>query len=266
MERTTIVTYAASGIAAERAEEIAVPPSSAGATHRPSARTALWVWLRDQGPGIGVTILVNFVLPFLIFDLVRLRFGDADALIASSAPPLAASIVQLARRRHVDALSLLVLTGIALSLVAFFGGGGVRFLQLRERLVTGLIGLIFLGSVAIGRPLIFYLARASISRASSERALHFAAIRDTALFRRTMLIMTLAWGIGLVLECAAAVTLTYALTARQFMLAGPIVGYGSTGLLTLWSYWYARRHLTAPMRARIEAASARDTGDGRDPG
>jgi hypothetical protein len=228
---------------------------------RPPVLTTLWVRVRDRGLGAFVKILVNFLLPFMIFGLAKSPLGEAYALVASSAPPLAWSIVEFVRQRRIDALSLLVLTGIALSLVAFFGGGGVRFLQLRERLVTGLIGLIFLGSAAIGRPLIYYLARASITRSSPARALHFGAIRDTPIFRRTMLTMTLAWGVGLVVECAVAVTLTYVLTAKQFMLAGPIVGYGSTGLLTLWSYWYARRRITAPMRASIEAARARDVGD-----
>jgi hypothetical protein len=224
---------------------------------RPPVPARLWNWARERAPAVAVEILVNFLAPFLIFSLAKPRLGETHALIASSAPPLVWSIVELTRKRRVDALSLIVLTGIALSLAGLLGGGGVRLLQLRERLVTGLIGLIFLGSAAIGRPLIYYLARASLTRASPDRALHFAAIRDTPVFRRAMLIMTLAWGIGLVVECAIALTLTYVLTARQFMLAGPILGYGSIGSLTFWSYWHARRQLTAPMRASIESAGAR---------
>ena len=78
------------------------------------------------------------------------RLGAAPALIAASAPPILWSIAAFVRQRKVDAISILALCGIALSLMAFAGGGGVKFLQLRENLVTGLIGLIFLGSVAIG--------------------------------------------------------------------------------------------------------------------
>lgn len=228
---------------------------------QPAAPTTLWTWARDKAPRASIEILINFLLPFLIFDLAKTRLGEAQALMASSAPPLVWSIVEFARKRRVDALSLLVLTGIVLSLVAFFGGGGVFFLRLRERLVTGLVGLIFLGSVAIGRPLIYYLARAAITRASPERAAHFAAIRETPEFRRAMRTMTLAWGVGLAVECAIAVTLTFALTVKQYMLVSPIIGYGFAGLLTFWTYWYARRRLTAPMRASIEAASAQGAGN-----
>ncbi|MBN9511700.1 MAG: hypothetical protein J0I21_21645 [Alphaproteobacteria bacterium] len=230
---------------------------------RPPVLTMLHAGVRERVVGVGGTLLVNVLLPFLIFALTRSRLGDVHALIASSAPPLVWSVVELTRQRRVDALSLLVLTGIALSLLAFIGGGGVHFLQLRERLVTGLIGLIFLGSVAINRPLIYYLARASITRASPEKAGHFVAIRDTPIFRRTMLTMTLAWGVGLVVECAVAVTLTEVLTVSEFMLVGYVIGYGSTGLLTLWSYWYARRRIAVSMRASIEAASALPARDRR---
>ena len=119
-----------------------------------------FAYVRANGVNIGVEALVNFVGPFVIYTLAQPELGDARALIASSVLPIAWSIAEFIRRRRVDAISLIVLTGIALSLLAFLGGGGVRFLQLRERLVTGLIGLIFLGSAATGWPLMYHLAQA----------------------------------------------------------------------------------------------------------
>ena len=108
-----------------------------------------WTWARERGPGFAIEALVNFVAPFLIYDLSKGRLGDVHALMASSAPPIAWSIIEFVRRRRVDALSLLVLGGIALSLLAFAGGGGARFLQLRENLVGGLIALIAIPGVRV---------------------------------------------------------------------------------------------------------------------
>ena len=197
--------------------------------------------IRERGAGIGFEILVNFVLPFLIYDLGRKSLGDVHALMASSAPPLSWTIIEFLRKRRVDALSLLVLTGIALSLLAFLGGGSVRFLQLREKMVTVTIGLIFLGSAAIGRPLIYQLARATIMRRSPSELGDFEAMRDNAYFRRTMMIMTLVWGFGLVGEAAVAVALVLTLSIRDYLLVGPVVGYGTMGGLSFWTYWYSRR-------------------------
>ena len=141
---------------------------SGGMSHDLTSRRAGWrapwgkarTWAREKGPGALVELAVNLGLPLLIYRLTHARLGDVGAMMAASAPPIGWSILQFVRRRKVDALSLLVLAGIALSLFGFLGGGGPRFLQLREHLVAAAIGLIFLGSAAIGKPLIYQLARA----------------------------------------------------------------------------------------------------------
>ena len=213
---------------------------------------------RRNGPAIALEVLVNVALPFAVFSMASPRFGQVDALLASSVPPILWSVFEFIRRRRVDAVSMLVLTGIVFSLLAFFGGGGVKALQLREKLVTGLIGLIFLGSVGIGRPLIYYLARATVSRASAAKAAAFASLRDDKAFRGAMLVMTLVWGFGLAGECALSIALTYMLTPAQFLIVGQVVGYGMLGLWTAWTYWFARRRLTPAMQA---ALAAQDAGD-----
>jgi intracellular septation protein A len=125
-------------------------------------------YARAHGAKVGLEAAVNFILPFLIYSYSRGRLGDAPALMAASAPPILWSVAAFIRERKLDAISILVLSGIALSLLAFAGGGGVKFLQLRENLVGGLVGLLFLGSVAIGKPLIYALARAGARRRSSR--------------------------------------------------------------------------------------------------
>lgn len=178
--------------------------------------------------------------------------------MASSAPPLAWSILEFARRRRIDALSLLVLTGIVLSLVAFFGGGGVRFLQLRERLVTAAIGLVFLGSAAIGRPLIYQLSRARIRRRAAAHEIGaFDSLRDDPRFRRVMMVMTLAWGVALVAESAICAVLVFTLSIRTYMVASSILGYSALGAMTAWSFWYARRRMVALIRERTVAPAPR---------
>ena len=146
-----------------------------------------------------------------------------------------------ARHRRLDALSVLVLSGIALSLLAMLGGGGVRFLQLREKLVTAAIGLAFLGSALIGKPLVYELARATRRRKSEEEALEFEALQVHPGFRRTMMVMTLVWGFGLLAEFALSVALIFALSIREYLLIHHILGYGTMGALSLWSFLYARR-------------------------
>jgi len=183
----------------------------------------------------------NFVLPFAVYSSLTGRFGPAPAMMAAAAPPIAWTVINFIRERKVDAISMLVLAGIALSLIAFAGGGGVKFLQLREHLVGGLVGLVFLGSAAIGRPLIYHLARAGSRRRGAQAAAAVEALSGDAGFRRATMLATLVWGFGLLAVCAANCTLVFILSIKQFLLISGPVGYTALGLLTAWTYWYLPR-------------------------
>ena len=215
------------------------------------ARVAIYA--RQNGGHILVEALVNFILPFVIYNYAQPSLGDVRALLASSAPPILWSLVEFARHRRLDAVSVLVVSGIALSLLAMLGGGGARFLQLREKLVTGVIGLVFLGSALIGKPLIYELARASMRRKSTAEAEQFEALQVHAGFRRTMLVMTLVWGLGLLADVVVSVVLMFVLSIREYLLVNPILGYGTMGALSLWSFLYGQR---AKRRGEARRAAA----------
>jgi hypothetical protein len=206
-----------------------------------SARTRGIEFLRQRGGGIAVELLINFVLPYVIYDRAKPHLGEVGALIASSAPPIIWSLVEFAWRRRVDFISMFVLAGIALSLLAMLGGGSVKFLQLRERLVTAVIGLAFVVSALIGRPLVYEFARANLKRSRSEALDDFESHRDDPYFRRVMTTMTLVWGVGLMAEAGMAAVLVWNLTVKQYLIVGPIVGYGSMGALAAWTFLYVRR-------------------------
>jgi len=240
----------------EGRRSVDTPPPTPGLQARLGAAAGL---VRRNAANTGLELLINFAAPYAIFCYLKPTWGDVHALMASSAPPIAWSVIEFARKRRVDALSILVLTGIALSMLAYLGSGGVRFLQLRERLVTGAIGLVFLGSVAVGRPLIYYLARATMLRRNQAAQVEeFEGMRDNPFFKRTMRVMTLVWGAGLITECAVATTLVFTLTIKQFLLVSPIVGYSFGGGLGLWTFLYARhaQRLGATRRAAAQAAAA----------
>lgn len=218
------------------------------------------VFLREHGRTVALEATVNFVLPYLLYTATQKPLGDVRALMVSSGPPILWGIVEFIRHRRVDAMSLLVLGGIALSLLAFVGGGGVRFLQLREKLVTVIVGCVFLGSAAIGKPLIYELARASMRRKSSEELAQFESLRDNKYFRRAMTIMTLAWGFGLLADAAVSLALIYTVSIRRYLIVGPILGYGTMGALSLWTFWYARLQRRKGEARRAAAQSAERSG------
>ncbi|MDA8051237.1 MAG: hypothetical protein M0002_14755 [Rhodospirillales bacterium] len=200
---------------------------------------------------IALEALFNFVLPWACYRLTKPHFGEVHAIMASAAPPIAWSLAEFARIRRIDALSLLVLGGIALSLLGFAFGGSPKLLLMRESLVTGLIGALFIGSTAIGKPLLSVLAAASLSRRSEAERNAFDVHREKPRFRRVLAVITLVWGFGLVVETGLRAILAFTLPVGRFLIVSPIIGYATIGLLILWAFLYGRRagHEGDPIRA-----------------
>ncbi|PRX26581.1 hypothetical protein B0G75_11883 [Paraburkholderia sp. BL18I3N2] len=199
-------------------------------------------------PGFVLELAVNFLLPWLAYRLALPHLGETGALIASAAPPIVWSLIELARFRRVDALSVLVVAGIVLSVAAMALGGSPRMLLLRESLISGAIGVVFLLSLPMRRPLIFYLARATVAREMEGGAARFEALwQERPALVSAMRLMTLVWGVGLTGETALRAWMALTWPIERFLVVSPFIGYGIYGALTLWTFWYRKT-----MRGRVE--------------
>jgi hypothetical protein len=187
--------------------------------------------------GFGIEIATNIILPWLVYILAQPTMGRIHALMASAVPPIAWTVIQLVKNRRVDALSMWVVAGIGLSLLAFLGGGSFRVLELREHLVTGVMGLVFVGSVAIRRPLAGVLLHSMVKRQPQAQEPKFLSLLNdpTRLTRMTLLIG------GLMLaQTAVAIGLVFALPAREFLIVSPVASYMLLGLLVAGVFLYTR--------------------------
>lgn len=189
---------------------------------------------------LALEILFNFLLPWVVYRVTKPHIGEIHAIMASAAPPMFWSLLEFARKRRVDAISIMVLGGIALSLLGFALGGSPKLLLMRESLITGLIGVVFVISSLIGKPLMYVLASASLKRQSAEDHADFETYKDQPGFRRMMSVMTAVWGVGFILETTIRSILVFSMPVGRFLIVGPIVGYTTIGLLMLWTFLYGR--------------------------
>ncbi len=186
----------------------------------------------------GVELGVNVGLPWCVYWAAKRQgVGEAHAIMCSAIPPILWSLGEFARRRRVDAISMLVLGGIGLSLIGFALGGSPKLLLMRESLVTGLIGLAFLGSVLVRRPLVWVLTQAAMARQGEQTAgEQMGDVSDDTGLRRMMTVMTLVWGLGLIAEAFLRAGLVATLSVSHVLVVGPVVGYSVVGLLVGWTY------------------------------
>ena len=195
--------------------------------------------------GLILELVVNLLLPWVAYRWAHPHFGETGALYASAIPPVIWSIIEFIRTRRVDALSLIVLLGIALSIGAMALGGDPRALLMRESLASGMIGIVFLVSLVRERPVIFYLTRATVAREQAGGAARFETVwEQQPLLRQTLRLMTLAWGAGLTLEMALRCWLVLNWPVERVLVVSPIISYAVFGGLLMWTFWYRRRMRT----------------------
>jgi len=188
-------------------------------------------------------LTANFLAPYLVYQLLDARYGDVDALIASAMPPLAWSVFELIKTRRLDAISVIVVTSILFTVGATAMGGSARLIQIRDALVTGVIGVIFLASLALKRPMIFYLARATMARNTAGGAAEFEAMWLRPGVPTTFRVLTAVWGVGLVFQTAVMCWLAWIWPISRYLLLSPVIGYGIFGLLMAWSLWYRAKKI-----------------------
>jgi hypothetical protein len=184
---------------------------------------------------------VNIALPLIVYHFAAPHLGESNDLMLCSVPVILWSLSEIARFRRLDAISLLALLGIFLSLGAMTIGGNARFLLLRESLVTGMIGIVFLASLLFPRPLAYYLARSGEAKRSPEELKVSDAAWHEKHLVRAMYLMTWVWGLGLVSEAALRCWLVWSWPVEQFLAIAPFIGYGIYFSLMGWSLWYRNR-------------------------
>lgn len=193
-------------------------------------------------PAFVAELAVNLLLPWVAYRLAQPHWGEIGGLIASAIPPLAWSIVELVRFRRIDALSAVILLGIVLSLLAMAFGGGTRALLMRESLASGMIGVVFLGSLLAKRPIVFYLTRATVARETREGVARLELLwSENRGFVTAMRLLTLVWGTGLAADAVLRTYLAATWPIERFLVVSPMLGYGVFGVLMAWTFWYRTR-------------------------
>lgn len=140
------------------------------------------------------------------------------------------------RSANLFAMVMLVVFGLGLALA--FVTGDARFLLLKDSITTATIGLIFLVTVMTGHPLTL---AAMTARQPARAGEITAGYREFPEIRRSHLVASTVWGVGLLTEAAVRIPLIYLLPIDV------MVGLSSTLLITalaallLWTGWYARR-------------------------
>ncbi|MDQ6599173.1 VC0807 family protein [Bacillus salipaludis] len=189
---------------------------------------------------IAFSIVINGAIPVLVYNLLLGHFSSFVSLLLATLIPLGDYLYHLVKFRKADAFGLFMLTGFLLSLAAFVLGGNERLILLRESMVTGLLGLIFLGSLFFAKPLIYHFAIRFSASNQGEKKGQFTKNWEIPYFRFVLRVMTAIWGIALLGEAAVKIVLVYELSISSFLAVSQIIFYCFIGVAILFTIIYRR--------------------------
>jgi hypothetical protein len=194
--------------------------------------------------GLLPTLIVSALLPFLTYRILSVQapwMSEVARLLIAGTFPAAHSVVGIYRRRTLDIVAIMVVAGIAVSIVATFIGGDARLLLIRESFVTGALGIVALSSFAWKRPLLFYIGRQMSSAQDPTRKAQFDALWERPRAARVFRVLTLVWGVVWLLECALRIAMAETLAISTVLAISPIVFTAANLGVFGWMFWYIRR-------------------------
>lgn len=188
-------------------------------------------------------IVLNATIPVVCYWFSK-RFvsrSELTALLVATAFPLLKSGYALTRHREVDPVALLVLLGIATSMLALVMGGDPRLLLIRESFFTGAFGIACLISLTFPRPIMFYFGRYFMAGKDPQKRATFDARWQDPRSRWAHRLVTVVWGLVYTGEFVVRVMLAYRASAPIVLVVSPFLTGAATILTVIWTFWYAFR-------------------------
>lgn len=179
-------------------------------------------------------LIYNVVLPYIIYRLASPHMPTASALLLAAIPPAISTAIDLVRYHRLNLLGTLVLVGIAIRIISALLFKDIRLILISDSLMIGVYGILALGSLLIGEPLLQTLASNMLAGAPPAERERFERRWQEA-GSSYFTFITALWGIGLTLVLVISVLLTYTLSVQQFVLIGPIIQYSMFAALILVS-------------------------------
>ncbi|WP_066256483.1 VC0807 family protein [Neobacillus drentensis] len=189
---------------------------------------------------IVLSLVINGAIPVVVYNFLVDHYSSFVSLLIATLIPLGDNLFHVVKYRKADAFGLFMLTGFVLSLLAFVLGGNERLILLRESMVTGLLGLIFIASLFFAKPLIYHFAIRFSSNDETEKKGQFEKNWEVPYFRFVLRIMTAIWGIALLGEAIVKVILVYELSISVFLAVSQLIFYGVIGAAILFTIVYRK--------------------------
>ncbi|KAJ1550087.1 hypothetical protein HK405_001436, partial [Cladochytrium tenue] len=210
------------------------PPQGKGATEADERSRA---YKRKAWRSRIRNIVLVFVLPGILYNILNEKIGDWQAVLVSAVPVALAFALSL-RNGEFDVTRPAFLLAYAITALVAWKYPEPRIPYIKNVISLGLLGLAFLLSILTGWNFIYITARLG-EKDLAKRAEVDKRYRESAVFRRGTVFLSLVWGVGLLMGAGAIAAVVWAsglsITVIKWVdLALTLVDVGGLSLFTWW--------------------------------
>jgi hypothetical protein len=158
-------------------------------------------------------LAISIVLPTALYYVLHgAGLTNITALSLAAILPSLSTVYSLVVRRRLDAMSLVVLATIVVTVILSMTAHDPRFLLARDGLITGLWGCWFFATLRARRPAAFLFARPLMEGRKWFGAEAWDPLWETSpQFRRIWRFSTIVFGTGLLLDAVIRMVMAYSL-------------------------------------------------------
>jgi hypothetical protein len=193
-------------------------------------------------------------IPLAIYFLVRGHVnGDTQALIIAGSFSVAWVIFEALRRRRIDLVGTIVLFGFAVGVLSStLLGGNAYVLKIRDAAFTAAFGAFCIVTLFTqGRPALFYVGRYLSAGRDPVKSAAYDSLHDLPAGRHTFRVLSVVWGIGLIVEATARMIIADILPTATFLAVSPFITAGVIGSLFGFTVIYAKRAQMASLTSQV---------------
>lgn len=197
------------------------------------------------------SLIFGAAVPIAVYFAVRPHVStDAEGLIVAGSVSVAWILIQFVRNRHVDFVGAIVLFGFLIGVVSStLLGGNAYMLKVRDAFFTALFGIACIVTVYThDRPALFYVGRYLSAGNDPSKVAAYNDLHEIPTARRVFRVLSVIWGVGLVIEASARMTLAEALHTGTYVAVSPFISAVTIGSLFAFTLIYAKR-------SQLEAAA-----------
>jgi hypothetical protein len=212
------------------------------------------------------SLIFGAAVPIAVYFAVRPHVStDAEGLIAAGSVSVAWILIQFVRNRHLDFVGAIVLFGFVIGVVSStLLGGNAYMLKVRDAFFTALFGIACVVTVYTHeRPALFYVGRYLSAGNDPTKVAAYNELHEVPTARHVFRVLSVVWGIGLVIEASGRMVLAEALHTGTYIAVSPFITAITIGSLFAFTLIYAKRAEldAAALMTRTPFAKATEPGD-----